>query len=327
MTIDVTFQRPRPRPRPRPRVRLAPLVHRVFRIVGIFLIAWAAIMAVLADGILPGRLGLYLAPWLMMLATVLAGLGIWLGAWRTGAGLVLVAAGLYMALWPEVRGPIPEAGTGRIAVMTLSNRLINRDMAQTAAFLTSHPADIIVLQEVHDTARLSNLMPGHYACANGNMLLLSRWPLGPPRPESTARQLFCDAETPSGRVLLGGVHLPKARFDASHQQRGLARLMAALEGADRPVVLAGDFNTTPLTRPYRRIRELLDDAQASAGTGFGMTFPTRARPLLGLLGPFLRIDHIFHSPVFVALETEVLSESPEGADHFPVRTVLALKAE
>ncbi|MEM1297809.1 MAG: endonuclease/exonuclease/phosphatase family protein [Pseudomonadota bacterium] len=284
-------------------------------------------MAVLADGILPGRLGLYVAPWLMMLAAGLAALGIWLRAWRSAAALAVVATGLYVAIWPGMRTPTPLTGPERIKVLTLSNRLISHDMARTAAFLQANPADIMVLQEVHAPRQLAQLMADHHACADNNMLILSRWPLGPPRAESTARQLFCDAEIPTGPVLVGGVHLPKARLDPAHQNRGLARLLTALEEADRPVILAGDFNTTPLTKPYRQIRNLLDDAYATAGKGFGMTFPTTARPLLGLLGPFLRIDHIFYSPVFVATETEVLSDHPAGADHFPVRTILALKAD
>jgi endonuclease/exonuclease/phosphatase family metal-dependent hydrolase len=56
-----------------------------------------------------------------------------------------------------------------------------------------------------------------------------------------------------------------------------------------PAILAGDFNTTSLTAPYRHICRRLRDAQRAPGLGRAVaTFPSGF--------PMLRIDHVFVSP-------------------------------
>jgi endonuclease/exonuclease/phosphatase family metal-dependent hydrolase len=53
-------------------------------------------------------------------------------------------------------------------------------------------------------------------------------------------------------------------------------------------MLAGDFNATSITRPYRRVAKRLRDAQRLAGlTRTVRTFPSSF--------PVLRIDHVFVS--------------------------------
>ena len=93
------------------------------------------------------------------------------------------------------------------------------------------------------------------------------------------------------------------------------------------MLLMGDFNTTPLTSGYRMLATRLSNAFATAGQGLGATFPTPARPLLGIAGGFLAIDHVFTSPAYQVLEARVMDSYAPGADHFPVRVTLAHRAE
>ncbi|MFK7941973.1 MAG: endonuclease/exonuclease/phosphatase family protein [Paracoccaceae bacterium] len=281
-------------------------------------------MFLTGDALLVGRFGIYMVPWLAMIAGLLAAIAHWISARRAATVLGAVCIGLTWAQWPEPSLDDQGPDTSSLSIITLSNRTVNVDMAATAAFLKAHPADIVALQEVADPEALLAHLSGQAHCRDGTSLILSRFPLGQPEPESTPRQLFCTARTPLGPILIGSVHMPKARFDTWQQDGDLARLVAVLETATLPVVLAGDFNATPLTTPYRRVRRYLEDAHARAGWGLGMTFPTRARPLLGALGPFLRIDYVFHGPELIARSARVLPDHPPGADHLPLRAELIL---
>ena len=56
---------------------------------------------------------------------------------------------------------------------------------------------------------------------------------------------------------------------------------------DRPLVVAGDMNTPPASRYYRRMSSRMTDAFAARGLGFGYTWLWRGR------WPLLRIDYIW----------------------------------
>jgi len=75
-----------------------------------------------------------------------------------------------------------------------------------------------------------------------------------------------------------------------------------------PVILAGDFNDTPVSYCYRQIDNELDDSFVDAGKGLGQT---HAQML-----PLLRIDYIFHSEVFKTVEHKIIDK--DYSDHFPV---------
>lgn len=55
-----------------------------------------------------------------------------------------------------------------------------------------------------------------------------------------------------------------------------------------PVILCGDLNTVPLLGVYRMFTEVLRDASSTVSWGRGRTWPSRF--------PFMRLDHVFHSP-------------------------------
>ena len=83
-----------------------------------------------------------------------------------------------------------------------------------------------------------------------------------------------------------------------------------------PVIVCGDFNDTPVSYSYQTIGSGLKDAYIESGSGMGSTYNGRI--------PLLRIDYIFHSPVFNAYDFKVGKE--DLSDHFPI-TCLLVKAE
>jgi endonuclease/exonuclease/phosphatase (EEP) superfamily protein YafD len=99
-----------------------------------------------------------------------------------------------------------------------------------------------------------------------------------------------------------------------------------------PTIVAGDFNTTPLTDAYRTLTSVLKDSWAEAGWGLGHTFPGAdsngsSRPrLLGVLVPMwlVRIDYVFHTDDFVT-RSAVIGPWDGISDHRPVLVELAFR--
>lgn len=75
-----------------------------------------------------------------------------------------------------------------------------------------------------------------------------------------------------------------------------------------PVLLAGDFNDTPVSYSYRQIANELDDTFVDEGKGLGQTHTQML--------PMLRIDYIFHSETLQTIEHKTIAK--DYSDHFPV---------
>ena len=75
-----------------------------------------------------------------------------------------------------------------------------------------------------------------------------------------------------------------------------------------PVILAGDFNDTPMSYLVHRFKKKLQDCFAHCGYGFGTSFA-------GSL-PWLRIDYIFVSDDFIPGDYETIIAP--YSDHFPI---------
>jgi endonuclease/exonuclease/phosphatase family metal-dependent hydrolase len=90
-----------------------------------------------------------------------------------------------------------------------------------------------------------------------------------------------------------------------------------------PLVVMGDFNTTDQTENYGLVADKLTDVHWSVGRGFGFTFPDLRRYGADspVVGPVVRIDHIFVSEHLTPQETHVIP-SGHGSDHRPVVATL-----
>jgi len=80
-----------------------------------------------------------------------------------------------------------------------------------------------------------------------------------------------------------------------------------------PLIVTGDFNAVPRSRPYRLAAERLGDAQRLSGRRRPVpTFPTRL--------PVLPLDHIFISAALKAVRTQTLrtAETRLASDHLPL---------
>ena len=299
------------------------IARGIARGLAIALGLWVVALAAGGEGLAPVRLTLYAAPWVVGLAATGAALALLVRDRGSAVVLGLVGGGLLAAqAGPLVRGPGGMAA--EFTVLTLSNRTGNPDMAATAAFLAREAPDIAALQEVADPAALAAAMEGTvlaHHCRAESFVILSRHPVGPPLPGGTNRMLFCEVAPPGGPVVVGSLRLPRAVRSDAEQRAATRALLAWIAEADRPLILAGDFNATSLAEPLRRLGSEFLNAHDRAGRGWGFTFPTLARRS-GRLGPWVRIDHILVSPGLVPISARVLDRHPPGADHFPVEAGL-----
>jgi endonuclease/exonuclease/phosphatase family metal-dependent hydrolase len=107
---------------------------------------------------------------------------------------------------------------------------------------------------------------------------------------------------PEGKRLLLRVH------DATVKRTEQAELVALhIARCPHPVIVCGDLNDTPVSYTYRTVSQGLDDTFRESGCGLGSTYTKL---------PFLRIDHIFHSPSFSS--TGHMVHPWQLSDHFAV---------
>ena len=94
-----------------------------------------------------------------------------------------------------------------------------------------------------------------------------------------------------------------------------AKVIASyIRDSPHPVVVMGDFNDTPQSYAYRKIKRGLDDAFRKSGRGFGNTYAGEF--------PSFRIDYIMYSPPLLSSEFQRIKT--DYSDHYPVSTLLYL---
>jgi endonuclease/exonuclease/phosphatase (EEP) superfamily protein YafD len=282
---------------------------------------WYAVHSQIGDGIayfgVVNAAGFFFGAAALVIGTILLVRRDFLGgaaAFALGT-LILSADSRYLPL-PR---PAPPPKSLRFRLVTASLRTANTDMLSAARNLASERPDIIVIQEASDSpALLAELgrVTGHrwYAAGNGLQLTASRWPVTKTGEAHNLTQ--SDVSTPAGPVRVWNVRASKTFADPDENAVYFTELADQIRDSGNRGIAAGDFNATPWNEGYQAIAGLLRNAHARAGWGPGFTFPSRARRM-GMLFPYVRIDHVFADERFVPLRAFVGQASP-GADHHPV---------
>lgn len=98
-----------------------------------------------------------------------------------------------------------------------------------------------------------------------------------------------------------------------------AELVAGfISASPHPVIVCGDFNDTPASYTYFKVKGKLQDVFLVKGNGIGRTFNS--------LAPTLRIDYIFVDPMFDVHSFKRIDKSGLS-DHYPVITQLSVQGE
>ena len=235
-------------------------------------------------------------------------------------------------------------------------------------FKNAVAADLLIFQEAAGRApgfaAADTYSEFTHAEGEGEFVLLSKFPIGKPRPiEVTAAHGPYKAAARfevnwNGRAIaVYAVHLTTPRDVLLYYRRGaflygvlgvpgttwgekrkhnqkywddrtaMARELADIIAADPlPTIVAGDFNAPQAGYVHGIFDDILDDSHKTAGAGFGFTFPGATRNPLSLGGPWMRIDHIFYSPDHWSAVAAV-AEKDRPAQHRAVATVLEYSAD
>ena len=220
-----------------------------------------------------------------------------------------------------------ESGT-EVSVISFSKMSRNEDYDRVAELLDCSKNDIILMQEAMDFDALLEQAPQvaescNYSFMGGDyksLVLLTRFPILSSVAHRTHNTFSID-------VTGVPVTLMTARVDKSLKSKGvelqssqIAEIIAELPD-NAPVVVAGDFNSTPHNATIYNMKEAMAYA-APEGLMFStFTFPAEGR-WYASLGALIRIDHIFYRGLSLH-SSRVLGDS-YGSDHYPVRAVFTV---
>jgi len=274
----------------------------------------------------------YVAPWMAGLLLIFALAAFGLRRWWQGAITVLLAVLLLLPYSPRfMPSGSGNADAGSLhrqvyKVMTYSKMGRNHDIDAVARVVMAEKPDILFMQEIGATESKPLIKKLKREYSNGLSfvndhagLVLSRFKI---EPEDGAHSAI--VVLPDGNIRVWNVHLQKSIGSTGIQYQTVDQLAARIEHVDGPVLVAGDFNATTINYPCVKMNQYLDDAFERAGFGFGFTFSSPARRL-GMITPFMRIDHIYYSHHFVARKAYVVNDAG-GSDHYPVVALLSLKS-
>jgi endonuclease/exonuclease/phosphatase (EEP) superfamily protein YafD len=251
--------------------------------------------------------------------------------------LALLAVAAFALPWVATgvaRAPAtPAADTCRgpeLVIASVNLHYANALHAEALQWLESHPADVVVLQEVTPAwqAALADtgatyphrvVLPREDAYG---IAVLARVPL-----DDVQELDFLGDGLPSlgvtanvggqpVRVLALHTHWPVLPALHRSRDRVLDRAAAYVRAARLPAVIAGDLNLTPYAPAFRRLLEGAGLRDAYAGHGWRPTWRASFWPLA------IPIDHVLVPPDVCIAEAEV--GRGIGSDHRPIRVRLRL---
>lgn len=259
-------------------------------------------------------------------------------AWLAGiVGLGLLASGAVfvpetLSGFTTTRAPLPAAGQPVLKLITHNLFGLNYEMERVAAIVEDEDPDFILLQE-YFPEQLDDLHPllreryPHFTrCRGGkraNLGFYAKQPFEEALGTSCPEDAFGPQRTARivGRfVLADGTPLTvmTTHLDwpvpVGRQVEQFAELRAAVDAVEGPLILAGDFNSTPWSYAMRGFKQR---AGLERHTRNLVTFPNRfmIRRLVETL-PFLPLDHVFGRDGVVVHEVHTGPDS--GSDHLPV---------
>ena len=274
----------------------------------------------------PGHLGSLtdtLLPW-----TVLALPALLAAALLRRSRAALAAVALPLVLWLTAFGGTltdKSAPDGDLTVVSHNVNQDNPDPQGTARGLLAAHADILALEELSpETAPAYEraLAPAYrHHFHQGTVGIWSVYPLHDARSLPImpwSRALRATADTPHGPLTVYVAHLPSVRvtptagFTTAARDEALRRLTNRIRAENAPrSLLLGDFNGTADDRALRPLTSRFTSAQATAGAGFGFTWPSGF--------PVVRIDQIL---VEGGRATSAWTLPATRSDHLPVAATI-----
>lgn len=101
----------------------------------------------------------------------------------------------------------------------------------------------------------------------------------------------------------------KLKIGFENRSKEIDSILHFVSHSPYKVILCGDFNETPYSYVYRKLKSKLNNAFEEAGFGFGFTY--------NKFPYFIRIDNHFHDPKIKALHFSV-HDNNRNSDHMPI---------
>ncbi|GAB3263777.1 endonuclease/exonuclease/phosphatase family protein [Larkinella harenae] len=111
--------------------------------------------------------------------------------------------------------------------------------------------------------------------------------------------------------------LRQLRQGFTHRRNQIARIEEYYRNSPHPVIICGDFNDTPYSYTYGKLRRLLRNAFEDAGQGFGFSYNKAPG--------YLRIDNQFYNARFLEPVNFVTYQDVKYSDHYPIMARYAIK--
>ncbi len=112
--------------------------------------------------------------------------------------------------------------------------------------------------------------------------------------------------------------LYKLKIGALSRDNQVNKLIDHVKQSPHAAIVCGDFNETPYSNNYLKMKSFLNNTFESSGRGFGFT--------LNKSLSFFRIDHQFYTKDITPLHYEV-DKSMRISDHFPTRGFYQLSSQ
>ncbi len=222
--------------------------------------------------------------------------------------------------------PLPRGGSD-VRVLLLNVLSTNTHFEDVRRLIADTRPDIVALAEVRENW-LRELAPAlaefpsrieHPRTDNFGLALYARGPLaGGVETTGIYPSIVATLTTGAGELAIVLTH-PMPPFDGYFLRlldRQFDDIAARVRSLGPSVMILGDFNSTPWSRPFRRLVELTRFCDTRAGFGLQASFPTAFAPMR------IPIDHALVTCNIGVRDRRI--ERDVGSDHFPVVLDLVL---
>jgi endonuclease/exonuclease/phosphatase (EEP) superfamily protein YafD len=256
-------------------------------------------------------------------------------AYGSAAVLAIVALVHGAAIKDLWLGSTASAATGGVPLRVVSANVLaqNRTPEKVLEFVRVADADLVLLLDARGREwqgvrrELRDLYPHHAPQAwreRGPVILFSRWPILAEQvlqaPRSGRPYLAAEIAVDGRTLKFVGVHpaspSPSKAGATRRRNRQLDHIAGLVQDSDAPVVVAGDFNTTPWSPQFQDLLAAAGLRNAAEGKGYVPTWPTFFWPAR------IPIDHVLLKGPLVA--TSVRRGPAVGSDHYPIVADLRL---
>jgi endonuclease/exonuclease/phosphatase (EEP) superfamily protein YafD len=275
---------------------------------------------------------------LLIPALLLLPLSLLLRHWLNVALLLPAVAAFaffYGVFFLPPTSPAPQ-NTPRLSLLSYNLLANNRPLDGAFTIIREADADVVLLQEVSSSGAPQirqafaaeypyMLLHPHPRYGTHGQGILSKLPVLEDRYYEDLRlgNQRTAVQWRGQSLVLYNVHPPhpglgNGLFDPAVRSDVLDTILEQAAAETAPVIIAGDFNMSDLSRDYDRFSSHYADAHRVAGWGMGWTFPADALSPV----PLLRLDYVFYSPGWQAVES-VRWPTSAGSDHYPLYVTLA----